>query len=535
MEERYMTMERELIRTKMLSPMITRNVIPVHQKSQTDVNWGECCLAKKYGNSCEISSRSEYRNVKECKIRNQERILPRKKHHTSKKSRNSIDKTLNDIDWTKYRNSFQNLQDDMYPSRISVNHTCRPNALNNNSTAICSTHNVAVILPEVPTQSTDISKCDRNNSKANNNRKVTEKYNTVKIFGGPKKCLTPFKVEKILPSNNKVRVREYCVSIKNEICLIFKLFTIIAIITHKKMLMEACQRFDKKHEPETSCRIDFDVKHEDHMQTSSTVNTPTFRPIMGAEFESTSKIEQRELNGNEKEKCPFTKTKFFENTDIRHKENSQESQMFEGNRNHWNNHFKKLPSERTHLGNESSRNFARLIQKNVRGQKRTPTPRSNVHTAYTPMEQTSASNPMLDPNSLTIQLLRLAVLLYAPALMPALNSLIARRNYQTSIPIPCFEGSNDLLAQVFRILSNQQCVPNLPYAPHFRVNENLLSQVEPNPPDPPLNREPHSEGISRRFLNSSSRGFTNRQEKNSIAVNTSLDGSSLFEEIKKHE
>lgn len=73
-------------------------------------------------------------------------------------------------------------------------------------------------------------------------------------------------------------------------------------------------------------------------------------------------------------------------------------------------------------------------------------------------------------------LYRLAVLLYAPALMPALNLLIARQNVQTSIPIPCSEGSNDLLAQVFTILCSQQTVPNLPYVQNSRTNESSQSR-----------------------------------------------------------
>lgn len=54
--------------------------------------------------------------------------------------------------------------------------------------------------------------------------------------------------------------------------------------------------------------------------------------------------------------------------------------------------------------------------------------------------------------------------------MPALNSLIARQSIQTTIPH--FEGSNDLLTQIFTILNNQQCVPNLSYAPNPRMDEN---------------------------------------------------------------
>lgn len=134
----------------------------------------------------------------------------------------------------------------------------------------------------------------------------------------------------------------------------------------------------------------------DHMQAGTAVNTPTFRPIMGSVFESTSEFDHRESNTDVEEKCTLKKKKCFENANNRHKESSQANEMFQGNRNHWNNHFKKLPYERAHSANDSARYFSRLVQKNVRGQKRTPTPRSNVHTAYTPMVQSSVSNPMLD-------------------------------------------------------------------------------------------------------------------------------------------
>ena len=56
--------------------------------------------------------------------------------------------------------------------------------------------------------------------------------------------------------------------------------------------------------------------------------------------------------------------------------------------------------------------------------------------------------------------------------MPALNSLIARQSIQTTIPIPCSEGSNDLLTQIFTILSSQQCVPNLQYTASPPIDEN---------------------------------------------------------------
>lgn len=57
---------------------------------------------------------------------------------------------------------------------------------------------------------------------------------------------------------------------------------------------------------------------------------------------------------------------------------------------------------------------------------------------------------------------RLAVLLYAPALMPALNSLIAQQNQQTPLS-SSFERSNDLLTQIFRLLNEQQSIYNLPF------------------------------------------------------------------------
>lgn len=56
------------------------------------------------------------------------------------------------------------------------------------------------------------------------------------------------------------------------------------------------------------------------------------------------------------------------------------------------------------------------------------------------------------------------MLLYAPTLMPALNSLIAQQNQQTPMSASSvFEGSNDLM-QIFRLLNEQQFIPNLPFA-----------------------------------------------------------------------
>jgi len=47
--------------------------------------------------------------------------------------------------------------------------------------------------------------------------------------------------------------------------------------------------------------------------------------------------------------------------------------------------------------------------------------------------------------------------------MPALNSLIAQQNQQTPITSSAFEGSNDLLMQIFRLLNEQHSISNLPF------------------------------------------------------------------------
>lgn len=47
--------------------------------------------------------------------------------------------------------------------------------------------------------------------------------------------------------------------------------------------------------------------------------------------------------------------------------------------------------------------------------------------------------------------------------MPALNSLIAQQNQQTPMTSSAFEGSNDLLMQIFRLLNEQQSISNLPF------------------------------------------------------------------------
>ncbi|XP_076667385.1 uncharacterized protein LOC143368491 [Andrena cerasifolii] len=493
MEERYVAMEQELTRTKMLIPGIARNTAPVHETSQTGVNWEGCSLAK-YGQPFGTPSGNRSTGPNVCEIRNQERInvSSRRKHHTARRSNDSIGRTLNDISWTERENPYQNLQGDMYPIKGPGERACRPRALNNNLTAVCSTHNVAVILPQDSTPLTDVSRHNRNDSKVNSDvHEAADKFDDVKIFGGPNKCLSP---------------------LRNEVS------------------MEGCQRFDKSHEPETSRCIDLRVKHEDRTQANPAVNTPKFRPITQPEFGSDTagpklEAELRRSAADLEEKCLVKRLKFFENADARRKEDSQVNQAFQGNRSHWNNHFRRVPYERTRSVNNPSRNVERLIQRNVRGHKRAPTPRSNVHTSYTPMMQSAASNPMLDPNGFTIQLLRLAVLLYSPALMPALNSLIARQNVQTSIPIPCFEGSNDLLAQVFRILNSQQCIPNLPYAPSPRIDENSGSCTGPNLRDSFSSPEAHYQNLSNHIRNKPSTGSSsrNQQETSSIAVNTSLE------------
>lgn len=176
--------------------------------------------------------------------------------------------------------------------------------------------------------------------------------------------------------------------------------------------MEACQSFDKKHKPETSYYTNFDVKHEDHTQTKpQTVYASEFRPVMGSKFnsdisdQSTSYCQRQNINTEEK--CMFKGNKFFENTDAHRKDNFDVRQIPQSNRNYWNNHAKKLSCERTSYTNDSSRQFTRTVQKQRKEiHKKVPTPRSNVHTAYTPIMQPLAWNSMLDPNGFTIQLLR---------------------------------------------------------------------------------------------------------------------------------
>ncbi|XP_017792120.1 PREDICTED: uncharacterized protein LOC108574113 [Habropoda laboriosa] len=458
MEERYLAMERELTRTKMLIPVMTRNFGAVHQTSQTDVNRKQSSFVK-YEHIFGTSPRNQYR-------KNQEQVnhvSSRRKHHTTRKNKDLIAKTLLDTDWTKQKNPSQNSQNDIYPIKEPGSHSCRPRTLTSNSTAVCSMHNVAVILPQGSTQLTNFSRHGQLNSKVMHTELINEFY---LIF------------HKRFP-------------------------TTTTIVGDEKASMDICQSFDKKHEPETTCYTDFDVKQEDHMQTNSTVNTPEFRPITRPKLNNDISEQKSEL-----EQPPSHRPHL--NTD------------FEGkcNNNHWNNRSKKcVPRERSNCTDDLPRYFTRTIQKPKKDvHKRIPTPRSNVHTAYTPMVQSPTWNPMLDPNGLTIQLLRLAVLLYAPALMPALNSLIARQTVQTSIPIPSSEGANDLLTQIFTILSNQQSVPNLSYVSNPRVDEN--SQYRES------RQQSHSENIARQHRNDNcdrTTSVNDQLEKNSIAVDTSLE------------
>lgn len=80
---------------------------------------------------------------------------------------------------------------------------------------------------------------------------------------------------------------------------------------------------------------------------------------------------------------------------------------------------------------------------------------------------------------------RLAVLLYAPALTPALNSLIAQQNRQTSpaSSAPSLEGRSDdpTLTRIFRLFDEQRAVPNLSaFAPigSERVSSALTAETD---------------------------------------------------------
>ncbi|XP_017755230.1 PREDICTED: uncharacterized protein LOC108547292 [Eufriesea mexicana] len=471
MEERYLIMEKELTRAKMLIPIITRNTNVVHQSSQTDVNWKQCSLTK-YGHFLGTSSKNQYK-----KNQDQMNVSSKKKYYTTKRNKDSVDKFLTDSNWIKHRNLSQNLQNDIYPMKEPDSNEFRSESktLTNNSTAVCSIHNIAMILSQNSTQLTNLSSHEQTNFKANSDiHKDVDKCDlrdSQIIFGNSTRQLGSFETQ--------------------------------------KTSMEVCQSIDKKYEPETPCCTDFDVKHEDYAQTKLAVNTPDFRPITRSKFNN-------DISGQATSHNPNL-TKYNTNFD--------EKCI---NRNCWTN-YAKLPYERTRCTNDSSRQFTRIVKKQKKETyKKIPTPRSNVHTAYTPMVQSSSWNPILDPNGFTIQLLRLAVLLYAPILMPALNSLIAQQSTQTTIPIPipCTEGSNDLLTQIFTILTSQQCVPNLPYVPNSRMDENPRQSQESNPHNLSSYSNSLPKDLSKQLRNDTCnvKSFEKKQfEKNSIAVNTSLE------------
>jgi len=94
-------------------------------------------------------------------------------------------------------------------------------------------------------------------------------------------------------------------------------------------------------------------------------------------------------------------------------------------------------------------------------------------------------------------LYRLAVLLYAPTLMPALNSLIAQQNQQTPVSTSsAFEGSNDLLMQIFRLLNEQQSIPNLPFVSVGSERVSSALTAETNGESSPSLSEEKEENIS---------------------------------------
>ncbi|XP_015439691.1 PREDICTED: uncharacterized protein LOC107194564 [Dufourea novaeangliae] len=506
MEERYAAMERELTRTKMLLPIASRNTFPVHQTAQTDVNRKECCLARKYGHTATNLPGNRGENP-----RNHERMnfSSRRKQHVAKKVRDSTGKIVDDTNWTKSRNFFQNSYDDIYPMRDPGNQSCRPKTLNSNSTSVCSTHNVAVILPQDSIKLTNVSRGEQNSSKVNNDNifKNGKNHDVAKVFDNSKKSSTTIKRQMPLLITNNT-------------------------------LMEAYQRFDKKHEPEASYCTDFDIKYEDHTRTNLTGNPSIIQPMMESR---SSQDDSEQKSGSDRqgscvdldEKLSFKQVKFLENAPISlHEDAPRVDRTIQDNRSYPNNRPNRLNPERVRFVSDQSKNLTRLGQKCVRAQKRIPTPRSNVHTASTPMVQPTVTNPMSDPNGFTIQLLRLAVLLYAPTLMPALNSLIAQQTVaQTSIPIPCFEGSNDLLTQVFRVLNNQQYVPNLSYASNCRFDENSGNTrigASNSPRSSSSNPEPGLENVTKQLdhdINAEC-PVENGQERNSIGVNTTLESYS---------
>ena len=77
-------------------------------KSQTGVNWKGCSLAK-YGQSSGTPSGNRSKGLNVCEIRNQERInvSSGRKHHTARRSKDSIGRTLDDVDWIERENPYQ--------------------------------------------------------------------------------------------------------------------------------------------------------------------------------------------------------------------------------------------------------------------------------------------------------------------------------------------------------------------------------------------------------------------------------------------
>ncbi|XP_076657142.1 uncharacterized protein LOC143361546 [Halictus rubicundus] len=496
MEERYAAMERELTRTKMLLPLIPRNTVPLRQASQTD--WKECSLAKKYGcNGANSLGSQRETTVRSRDALNREKmnVSSRRRHH-ARRGRDSI---VDHTNWRNCRNTFQNSQNDVYPIRDPGSRSCRPKILNNDSTAVCSTHNVAVILSQDSTPLTDDSRRDQtvprpevhtffpsgNTSTslhANNNIILDSENNrdATNIADGSGKSSITANMPKPPPPM-------------------------------KNVLMEACQRSEEKREPETSRFIDSDVKHEDCKETGFMANGSILPSAMKSNLhqDDSGRNPESMLRGSSDdraEKRAIKRMKCFENAFVRREENR----------------LRKLQQERNSLTNDQARNLTRMLQKNVRTQKRVPTPRSNVHTACTPMVQPALSNPVLDPNGMTVRLLRLAVLLYAPTLLPTLNSLIAQQNNQSTIPIPCFEGSNDLLTQLFRVLSNQQRVPNLSYTASPRPEETPQnsSVASSSSPRSLSNPEQRFQTLSKQSQDETV-ASTSRQEINSVGVDAS--------------
>nr|XP_012150335.1 PREDICTED: LOW QUALITY PROTEIN: uncharacterized protein LOC100882452 [Megachile rotundata] len=532
MEERYVAMEKELIRTKMLIPVITRNSKVVHQMvittryryfyySQTDMNWEGFSIANKYGSPWENPCN---------KYQESTNVSLRKKNHSTKRSKELNGKTFGDIDCTKKKIS-QNPQNDIYSMKHSTNNFYRDKTLINNSNAAYVTHKAPVFLPQTSIRSMNVFKCDKMNSKVTLIKICVgfAKFIAICVYRivyiNLQKRFDFFDRKKAPTTNDQVSfLLNYNCSKYNETsnkirCVVF---------------LEACQSLGEKHESEASFHTDFDIKHEDHTQASCTINTSEFQPIARSKvtsdvserkFEIDQSTTDRQSNPRSDEKSAFKRMKMLENANVHRKENFHPGQTYQSNRNPCNNQWKKLSCDRTRSVNDPARNFAHLVEKRRKETYKTiPTPRSNVHTAYAPMVQPSTWNPMLDTNGFTIQLLRLAVLLYAPALMPALNLLIARQNAQTSIPIPCTEGSNDLLTQIFTILNNQQSVPNLPYVSSSRVGQNPRFPIESTSRNSMSNSNPHSENIAKQLRDGNC--DTSRQfEKNSIAVNTSLEAS----------